>query len=111
MLKAHIRRKPPWLDRVILLGAILMYVGGYAAMRTEHVLVHATAFSTSADGLGPILASHDIVPGDFGVPAEGPATHFATLLAGFIYWPMSQAELLCWRVAQPPGSPYPGVVP
>ena len=111
MSYARIKGRAPWLDKAILLGAFLVYVGGYAAMRSEHVLVHTISFSQSTDALGPVLTHHGIVPGDAGEVAEGPATEFATLLARVIYWPMTKAELGYWYIVEPAGSPYDAPAP
>lgn len=106
----HRHRESPMLKRVILMGAVLFYLGGYGALRMDHFLVHTKSFAGSMDAEGPRVASHGIAPGDFGTPTLGPATSFATFLASLIYWPVTKAELGYWYLVEPVGSPYEGSV-
>ena len=104
-------RSKAWTQRAILVGAIVVYLLGYAAIRSEHLLVHSKSFVGSTDRDGPTVASHGIEPGDFGTPTLGPSTTLATLLAGIIYWPLTKAEIAYWNIVEPPGSPYQSTTP
>lgn len=98
------RERSTWAQRAILIGACLTYVLGYAAVRSDHFLVHGISLAESADGQGAMVIAHDIRPGDFGVPELGPATAIAMQIAGVIYWPLSKAELGFWYLVEPVGS-------
>ena len=110
MFQARTLRRNAWLQRAILVGAVSTYLLGYAAIRSEHLLVHAVSFAGSVDVEGPAVASHDIKAGDFGAPMLGPSTALATLIAGVVYWPVAKAEIVYWNIVEPPGSPYAGEV-
>ena len=77
MMLGRKRERSAWVQRAILIGACLTYVLGYAAVRSDHFLVHGTSLVKSADGQGARVVAHDIRPGDFGVPKLGPATAIA----------------------------------
>jgi hypothetical protein len=99
------------MQRAILVGAVVIYLLGYVAIRTEHLLVHSKSFVGSQDPEGPTVSDHGIKAGDFGAPMLGPATTLATLLAGLIYWPVTKVEIVYWNIVEPSGSPYDGEVP
>ncbi|MGB0590274.1 MAG: hypothetical protein ACPGU1_11385 [Myxococcota bacterium] len=110
MFQARTLRRNAWTQRAILVGAVATYLLGYAAIRSEHLLVHAVSFAGSDDVEGPAVASHDIKAGDFGAPMLGPSTTLATLIAGVVYWPVTKAEIVYWNIVEPPGSPYDGAM-
>ena len=91
-------------------GAIALYLAGYPAVRSEHLLVHTKSFVGSMDPEGPVVADHGIAKGDFGAPMLEPATTFASLVAGLMYWPITHIEVLYWDIVEPSGSPYDGPV-
>ena len=111
MFQARTLRRNAWMQRAILVGAVATYLLGYAAIRSEHLLVHSKSFAGSVEVEGPTVASHGIIAGDFGAPMLGPSTTLATIIAGVVYWPVTKAEIVYWNIVEPPGSPYDGEVP
>ena len=110
MPQGHPIRRRTWTQRAILAGAIALYLAGYPAVRSEHLLVHTKSFVGSMDPEGPVVADHGIAAGDFGAPMLGLGTMFATLVAGLIDWPITKVEVLYWHIVEPSGSPYDGPV-
>ena len=99
-----------WIRRALMAGAIGVYLLGYAYARDVHLIVHSVAYVGGQDPDGPIIAEHDVEPGDFGVPLLSPIATLEALLASIAYWPVRKAELVYWHIAAPTGSPYHGRV-
>ena len=90
--------------RILIVSTFLaIYCFGYIAARYAHIMVHRSGYYTSQQGMR-LTGSHEIAPGDFGVPMLNLKFSYIQIVICFIYLPVQYAEKLYWLIANPIGS-------
>ena len=74
--------------RIFLVGLLICYFSGYAAVRSEKLLIHRVTYRTLSRERATKKYSHSIDVGDFGIP----------LLTGLRIWKMAG---ICWYIYAP----------
>lgn len=90
---------------VALLVFGVLYSSAYWGAHSNHWLVHRTGYYSVA-GQGQKLDEHYISQGNFGSPMLSPILSTLQAVSAFVLWPAAQLELVYWRFATPPGSPW-----